>query len=324
MSEVAAKLPNWALDVLRCPDTGAALSLVGSRVIAAGGGEIGRLEGGIVRLPIGATDDNIEVYRQLGGSHFFERASLDFAMSALDTPVYHRHLEQVQPASTDGIVVDVGGGDGRNAQRYLEKGYRRVVVADAVAEGLARFRERIAASNPEWLDRVLLIEADARCLPLKAECADAVLAVESLFYLNEDYEIGLRQCSRLLTREGKLLVSERDYEGGLLLQLLYRGVAGMLEGRGNRIIVDGQPGQLMRSRCFSEGELIRLLSDNGLAIQSVRGISLMSVVLGWMRNRQLIGQKDAVHLPAVSALLAELGQQGRLRRCHVVVAGRGA
>jgi len=32
MSEVAAKLPNWALDVLRCPDTGAALSLVGSRL----------------------------------------------------------------------------------------------------------------------------------------------------------------------------------------------------------------------------------------------------------------------------------------------------
>jgi SAM-dependent methyltransferase len=323
MTQAHADIPSWALELLRCPDTDDPLGRDGDRLVRRTGIEVGRIEGGILRLPISATDDNVRIYRQLGGPHFWERANAGYAMSALDTPVYHLHLESVRPGSSDGIIVDVGGGDGRNARPWLEKGYRRVVVVDAVAEGLARFRTRIANDYPEWLDRVLLIEADARRLPLKAGCAETVIAIESLYYLNDDYELGLRQCTALLAREGRLLLSERDHEGGLLLQLLYRGIEGMLEASRTRTIVDGPPEEPMTSRCFTEHELIALLSANGLAIQSVRGISLFSVVLGWMRNKQLIGDGNAVYLPAVLTLLGGLGQEGRIRRCHVVVAGRG-
>lgn len=313
-------IPNWAWDVLRCPDTAAVLFRSGDRVMRETGTEVGRIEDGMVRLPMLIADENVRIYREVGGSHFWERSGQDYAMSALDTPVYHRHLEEIRPPNLDDIIVDVGGGDGRNALPWLEKGHRRVIVVDAVGEGLARFRARIAAEHPAWLDRLLLIEGDARRLPIKAACARTVMAIESLFYLNEDYELGLRQCRELLADDGKLLVAERDYEGGLLLQLLYRGIRGMLEGSGTRTVIDEPAGQLMRSRCFTEQELVALLSENGLAIQSVQGISLMSVVLGWLRNRKLIGREEALHLPAVSELLGDLGRQGRLRRCHVVVA----
>jgi SAM-dependent methyltransferase len=242
-------------------------------------------------------------------------------MSALDTPVYHDFLQDVRPASPTSVIVDVGGGDGRNARPWLENGYRRVVVVDAVAEGLARFRTLIGNEHPEWLDHILLIEADARRMPLKAGCADTVMAIESLYYLNDDYELGLRQCKSLLAPHGRLLLSERDYEGGLLLQLLYRGVADMIEASHTRQVVDGPVGEPMISRCFTEQELIALLSANGLAVQSVQGISLFSVVLGWMRNRQLMGDEDAVHLPAVRTMLGKLGREGRMRRCHIVIAG---
>jgi SAM-dependent methyltransferase len=322
MMDAPADIPSWAIGLLRCPDTDAVLCRTGDRLLRQNGIEIGRIEGGILRLPISTADDNVRLYRQVGGSHFWERATLDYAMSALDTPVYHRHLKDVQPPSQDGVIVDVGGGDGRNALPWLEKGYRRVVVVDAVAEGLARFRARIADSHPEWLDRVLLIEADARRLPLRPGCAETVIAVESLYYLNDDYELGLRQCTALLGDRGRLLLSERDHEGGMLLQLLYHGIGRMLEASGTRTVVDGPPDALMTSRCFTEQELIALLSANGLAVQSVRGTSIFSVVLGWMRNRRLIGDGDTVHLPAVQALLGTLGREGRMRRCHVIVAGR--
>lgn len=321
MTRAPADIAGWAFDLLRCPETGDALRRDRDRVVLANGSEVGRIEDGIVRFPILVADDNVRIYRKVGGAHFWERANAGYAMSALDTPVYHDFLQDVRPASPDGVIVDVGGGDGRNARPWLEKGYRRVVVVDAAAGGLARFRTRIGNEHPEWLDHILLIEADARRLPLKAGCADTVTAVESLFYLNDDYELGLRQCKALLAPRGRLLLSERDYEGGLLLQLLYQGVAKMIEASHTRAVVDGLPHEPMISRCFKEQELIALLSANGLAVQSVQGISLFSVILGWLRNRQQIGDGDAVHLPAVRAMLGKLGREGRMRRCHIVVAG---
>jgi SAM-dependent methyltransferase len=321
MTGAPADIAGWAFDLLRCPETGNALRRDRDRLVLANGSEVGRIEDGIARFPVLVADDNVRIYRKVGGPHFWERANAGYAMSALDTPVYRDFLQDVRPASPGGVIVDVGGGDGRNARPWLEKGYRRIVVVDAAADGLARFRSRIGNDNPEWLDHILLIEADARRLPLRGGCADTVMAVESLFYLNDDYELGLRQCKALLAPHGRLLLSERDYEGGLLLQLLYRGVAKMVKASHTRAVVDGPADDPMISRCFTEQELVALLSANGLSIKSVQGISLFSVLLGWMRNRQLIGDRDAVHLPAVRALLGKLGREGQIRRCHVVVAG---
>jgi ubiquinone/menaquinone biosynthesis C-methylase UbiE len=138
------------------------------------------------------------------------------------------------------VVVDVGGGDGRNAIHCLRRGSRRVVVIDVVADALVRFRRRLADQNPQWLDNVLLVEADARSLPLKTSCAHGVFAIESLAYLNEEYDAGLRECVRILTSSGRILISDRDYEGGLVLRLLYHGVGGMLSSAHTRSLWDGR------------------------------------------------------------------------------------
>jgi SAM-dependent methyltransferase len=314
--------PPWTGEVLRCPGTAERLELRDSRLVRRDGAEVAIVEQGIVRFPVPSPDDSIAFYRKLGGAHFHERAAVPFAMSSLDTPVYHAWIDDVLPADRDAVIVDVGGGDGRNAGHCLSRGCRRVVVVDAVAEALMRFRQRVAEQNPQWLDRLLLIEADARALPLQPSCAACVIAIETLYYLNEDYEIGLKECVRIMSPKAKLLIAERDYEGGLVLRLLYHGLAGMLELADSRSIWDGAGNAMVRTRCFTQPELIDLCRANGLVPLQIGGTSLLALLLGYLNGRKMLAELDRERLPEVTKLLAALGREGAVRRCHIVVAQR--
>ena len=212
-------LPPWVYDLLISPRTGSRLREDNGRLIATDGEVAGNIADSIACFPIATTDRSIEFYRDVGGAHFHERAAVPYAMSALDAEVYHGYLAELRPDDLDAVVLDVGGGDGRNAVPWLRWGFRRVVVVDPVRDALARLRERLAAEHADWLNRVLLIEADARQLPLRERCADRVQAIESLAYLNGDYSSGLVECTRVLADGARLLVADRDYEGGQLARL---------------------------------------------------------------------------------------------------------
>ena len=317
-------LPSWASDLLVCPTSGARLSVHNGRLLAAAGAECGAIPDGIGRFPFqqdAGGGEEIRQYRAIGGAHFHERRHVAFAMSALDTPIYHRHLERFR-GEPEGIVVDVGGGDGRNAWPFLEWGHRHIVVIDAVGDALLRFRERVAAHDPNWLDRLLLIEADARSLPLASRCATHVMAIEALCYLNEDYQTGLHEVARLLMPQGRLLLSERDWESGLVMRLIHYGLGPMLQGAECRSLWDGTSAALMETRCFTEGELRACVSAAGLKVEQIEGTPLLSLILGWMRAQQKLAEEDHTHLPAVARLLEDLAVHGRSRRCHVVTARR--
>ena len=113
------ELPPWAFEILRCPTTGGRLRLDKDHLLRADDSEAGLVDGGIVRFPINSPDESIIFYKRVGGARFHERATEPFAMSSLDTPVYHAHLDELCPPDVDGPVVDVGGGDGRNAKFLL-------------------------------------------------------------------------------------------------------------------------------------------------------------------------------------------------------------
>jgi SAM-dependent methyltransferase len=317
MSEM--QLPSWAQAILRCPQTSERLHLKGNLLVRADGTEAARIDNDIVRFPVSLADDSITFYRKVGGTHFQERAGVPFAMSSLDTPIYHSYLNEILPKDPDHLVVDVGGGDGRNAGHCLRRGVRRLVVIDAVAEALLRFRKRVAEQNPAWLGRLLLIEADARRLPLSSACAASVFAVESLCYLNEEYEVGLTECVRVLLPSGKILISDRDYEGGLILRLLYHGLDGMLQLAHNRSLWDGPPNLLVRTRCFTPSELVEMCRQHGIEPVRVAGSSLLSLLLGYLNGRSQFGASDLEKVPEVMKLLKALAIDGTVRRCNIVI-----
>lgn len=320
----ATEIPQWALDLLRSPLTAEPLIQRDGRLRAVDGPQAGAIMDGVVRFPVEGSDSSIAFYREVGGAHFHERAAVAFAMSSLDTPVYHGYLEDLRPPNTEAIIVDVGGGDGRNALPWLERGFRCVVI-DAVHAALARFRSRVAVDRPEWLDRLLLVEADARCLPLRDRCAGVVQSIETLAYLNEDYELGLRECVRLMGAGASLLVSDRDYEAGLLTRLFYNGgVGGLIDQSGARDIIDGNAERAVRSRCFTRQELATVVEACGLKILRQGGISALSLILGHERVAGRLSAADDLLVGKVHNLLRDLGRDGSMLRSHVIVAERAS
>jgi ubiquinone/menaquinone biosynthesis C-methylase UbiE len=323
MSTPSAALPPWAREILVSPRTKLPVNEEQGQFVTADGKICGKLNDGIASFPVSRGDLSIEFYRDVGGARFHERAAVPYAMSALDTDVYHGYLAELRPHDSDAVIVDVGGGDGRNAMPWLQWGFRHVVVIDPVRAALCRLRARITAEHPDWLDRLLLIEADARQLPLRGCCAERVQAIEALAYLNEDYEHGLAECIRLMAEGGRLLVADRDYEGGLLTRLFYGGgIKGMLEQAGNRNIWDGNDRSIVRSRSFTAQEFAAMMRDHGLRILSHTGISVVSLILGYERANGRIAAEDEAHLTEVRALLGDLGRTGRMRRSHVIIADR--
>lgn len=136
-----------------------------------------KFKNGVLESLFIGEDSGVDYYRSIDGAHMHERAAVMFAMSTLDKVTYREHLQVVRPPSLDALIVDVGGGDGRNALPWLEWGYRRVVVVDPIASGLRRFRARVAEQNSQWLHNLFLVEADARALPLISGCATLVQAI---------------------------------------------------------------------------------------------------------------------------------------------------
>jgi ubiquinone/menaquinone biosynthesis C-methylase UbiE len=324
MTQTAAEqIAGWVWDLLASPD-GDQLRCEGASLMAANRC-IGEIDQGILRFYIARQSPAVQYYRAMGGAHFHDRSTIPFAMTALDTPVYHEYFREFLPDSRDALVVDVGGGDGRHALALLQKGFKRVVVIDAVAAALSRFRARILAESPQWLDRLVLIEGDVREMPLTSGSVDWVMAIESLYYLNEEYERGLAECYRVMRPRTRLLLAERSYEGALLTRLLYYGgVKAMLDTVETQEMWDGEGHLRVRTRCFTREELEALIATQGFKIIKWGGISAFSLLLSFLSKLDKLGSHSEAQMAGVHRLLVRLSQSGCWNRCHVIVVAKTA
>jgi SAM-dependent methyltransferase len=314
-------LPTWASEVLSEPGGKGSIHVDGTRLVGALGKPVAEIVDDVVQFAPAGGDPSIAYYESIGGAHFYERSSMPFAMSSLDTPVYHAYLSELRPLEPDRPVIDVGGGDGRNALPWLRWGHRRLVVIDPVLVALKRFRERIVSENAAWLNRCLLVRADARALPVATASAARVQAIESLYYLCEDYEVGLSECVRVLSKDGLLLLSDRDREASLLQRLIYfGGIGGMLDQGNGPWTWDGNGPPLVRTRTFTGAEIEAVVEKQGMKVLSHRGMPLLSLILGFLLGLGRLSAADEARVGELQELLLELGQEGSLRRCHVVLA----
>ena len=312
-------IPTWAKNLWIDRMTGQALSVSSGRFVDSSGKVYGAMRDGIACFLSDWCDASIDYYKGVGGAHFHERAASALAMTTLDTATYHRYLDRLMPLPTGALVADIGAGDGRNVMPWLEKTDCKLVAADAVGEALGRLRSRIVASHPEWLDRVLFVECDARYLPFRSGAFARVVTVETLMYLNEDYLKGLRECARLLLSDGQLLVAERDREASLIARLLYfGGIDGLIDqAQDSSKAWDGSATRMVRSRAFTARELAEVVRSVNLEIIEELGISAISMLVSFVAQCH-DGRTE--RLDALHEVLSNLGRFGAMRRSHVVVA----
>src|SRR5438270_494733 len=106
------QIPDWAWEVLAAPGGGPLRCEDG--LLWAADQPVGQIDQGILRFDTPIADPSTEYYRTIGGAHFHERSADSYAMTALDTAVYHDYVRNFASDRRDILVVDVGGGDGRN------------------------------------------------------------------------------------------------------------------------------------------------------------------------------------------------------------------
>src|SRR5262249_43721346 len=184
----------------------------------------------------------------------------------------------------------------------------------------------VAGARGAWRGGLAVTEGAARQLPLASDCAALVVSTEVLCCLNEGYADGLRSCARGLKPgpAARLLVSERSWEGGLVTRLLYSGVASLIEMKDSRDLRDGLAAQPLRTRTFTEEELLEQFRKAGLTVVERKGTPLLSLWFGSMRGRAAGGADGGRHLPELQARLADLGEGGLARRAHTLVAHKAA
>jgi len=315
-----AGVPIWAMDILACPHCGEHLSFPNAKIVCNHCSTIGMVNNGILCFAVTQDDPSISWYTAFGGANFEERIKIPYTMSSLDTPVYKKYIQELLSENNDGFIVDIGAGDGRNTEGLLRVGAKHVVATDAVYESLLRLQRRLSKMNPELLENLLLIQSDVRTVPLQAESIDFVLAIEVFYYLNEDYPSALQECRRLLKKGGRALISERSKEGALMTCLLYSGIKQMLETGRTGYMMDGFGDNMLRSRCFTEQELLKILQSHGLKPIRCEGISVLSLIIGYLRGEGKIPETENVYFEEVTEFLKTYSSIAEHRRTHIVIA----
>ena len=139
--------------------------------------------------------------------------SPNFALKAFERRLYLAHLgAELEALPRGASVLDVGGGIGRFACEWLDRGHS-VTLVDANAQALGLALGHLARIGGQF--RLLHLAAE-NLFPLADESFFAVSAMEVFCYLS-DPERGFREAARVLRPGGVLFASVESPVGALPL-----------------------------------------------------------------------------------------------------------
>jgi len=117
---------------------------------------------------------------------------------------------------TRNTVLDVATGSGRMLLQIVKRGYS-VVSGDIDAGALGRARERLGT----LADRPELVTMDAHDLPFNNDSFSAVTLVNAIHEMEKPRGV-LDEITRVVTRDGRLLVVEFNNNGFELMELHHK------------------------------------------------------------------------------------------------------
>jgi hypothetical protein len=123
MAKSSAALPSLAGQILVSLCTRLPLSEVDGRLLTANGETAASVDRGVARFPLPETDTGIAFYRDVGGAQFLWAGSGPLRHDSPRHACVSWYLADLRPNDSDVLIVDVGGGDGRDAILWLDRDF---------------------------------------------------------------------------------------------------------------------------------------------------------------------------------------------------------
>ncbi|SDY17958.1 Ubiquinone/menaquinone biosynthesis C-methylase UbiE [Evansella caseinilytica] len=239
-------------------------------------------DNGIVRVgeDINMTNSGTKFHQAMArGSQLNALQYQPFHLAYWETPYYNKAIKKFlagkQPS--DAVALDLGCGDGRFTQLLISLGFDKIIAVDADYRSLEALAN--TAVRAGYREKLLLIQAGAGKVPLNDRTADVVLAIGVLYYLNEDYESGLHEVSRLLQTNGIAVIAEPDLEGASLKALLYDGIDDFFDTITKQRFLEFHETHKEKFRLFRREELVALFRKHHLTVNDYHGISIFPSIL---------------------------------------------
>jgi SAM-dependent methyltransferase len=211
---------------------------------------------------------------------YVKRASNPFTTTARETLQYNRYLKKLLSSINPGsYVLDLGCGDGRFTQYFLDNGLEKIIAVDIDLHNLRRLASRLSSEEKE---KVILIHADASKLPIKEGGLDAIFALGILNVLANQLLDVCTHLHNLLAYGGILVNSEPTLEGSLLYALIRQDFEEFFTVATTYTkTVDYDGDRSKRYAVFEHGKVEAVLSQSGFLVQDVKGVSVFpSLIFG--------------------------------------------
>lgn len=232
---------------------------------------------------------SIEMHDGVGGSKIKELESIKFTLPYWESRYYYGNIEKsINLVNRNSIVLDVGCGDGRFTLFLIEKGFKNIFALDSNIHSLLSLKTTLR--NKKLTNYVTLIHDDVLSLPFYPNSFNLVFSIGVLYYLNKDYECGLRRIVKTIKKNGILVETEPSFEGSAIKSLLFDGLEQFLNTGLNSEFIEIFKNEKVNVRCFKDEELYDIFTDNNLKVQWSCGISLFPTLVRILEKKGILSK----------------------------------
>jgi len=309
-------LAEWKLNLLKCNQCGKnKLEISGEKIKCKNCDNFYLVsESGILSISNFKRNEVTKFYDNIKGAILFERANVKFTRSYFETKVYKSYLEKYVQKSKDVIILDFGCGDGRFVDWFLKNDYKKIIALDSSKACLERLKERL---SEEQLKNVFLVHSDMLSNPLKQDSFDFILAIEALYYLNEEFSLGLKECYDLLRKDGFLLNSEQNKEGTLFINTIFMDIPTLSMIYKDSVLEEDYKGEkTVAVKLRNYIDVKRDLEKCGFKIVEREGMSVLPVFISYAYNskeKHIDNETEKI----LTEIVFKTSAQNKISRCVI-------
>jgi len=251
------------------------------------------------------------------GAALRELEKQQFHLSNWETPYYSEAIRGfLKDVDKSSIILDAGCGDGRFTKLLIELGFSKIVATDIDIKPLKSLEQYLRERN--CLDKVLLVNCGLDRIPCDDDTFDAVLAIGVLYYLNENFENGLAEVSRVLKKGGMLVNSEPDLEGAIYKSVFFERLDDVLENYFKRVFKEEKGTTPFKFKLFTENEIRGHLLKHGFSVKDKYGLSLFPSIVRILLVREELKREEIVEKEKeIIEVMKFLNGDGKLNK-HII------